>query len=139
MKKISLRSNFIYSFVLVLVAILFMGYVGDYFFDLNDDVFIKDLISGAYTGSPEACNMQLLYPLSLVVSLFYRVARGFDWYGIFLCSVQYLCVFLISMAALRKTDVHKQKLITALQRSGQQVGHDLQAPPDLAAPNGLTA
>lgn len=114
MKKISLRSNFIYSFVLVLVAILFMGYVGDYFFDLNDDVFIKDLISGAYTGSPEACNMQLLYPLSLVVSLFYRVARGLDWYGIFLCSVQYLCVFLISMEALRKTDGHRQKLITAL-------------------------
>ena len=58
MKKTNITSNFIISIVLVLITVLFMGYVGDYFFDLNDDVLMKDLLSGAYSGAPEAHNKE---------------------------------------------------------------------------------
>ena len=72
MKKTNITSNFIISIVLVLIAVLFMGYVGDYFFDLNDDVLMKDLLSGSYTGSPSAHNIQMLYPISLFISLLFN-------------------------------------------------------------------
>lgn len=114
MKKISIKSNFIYSLVLVLVVILFMGFVGDYFFDLNDDVLMKDLLSGAYTGTPEGHNIQMLYPISAVISLFYRVIRGADWYGIFLCICQYLSVFAVAYAGTKACNKSRQKLIVSL-------------------------
>ena len=114
MKKIAIKPNFIYSLVIVLTLLLVMGFVGDYFFEENDDVLIKDIISGAYTGTPEGHNMQLLYPISFIFSLFYSVIRGVDWYGFFLCAVPYLCVFLISVAGLKKLKINKQKVVTAL-------------------------
>ena len=114
MKKIAIKSNLIYSLVLVLIVILFMGNIGDYFFDANDDVLIKDIISGAYTGTPEGHNMQLLYPISFLLSLFYSVIRGFDWYGFFLCFAQYLCVFFIAVSGLKKLQINKQKVVLVL-------------------------
>lgn len=83
MKKTKNTYDFIISLLLTFVAVLFMGYIGDYFFDLNDDVLMKDMLSGAYTGAPEAHNIQMLYPISAFISMFYRVVRGFDWYGFF--------------------------------------------------------
>ena len=70
MKKTSKISNFIISLVLVLVAVIFMGFIGDCWFEANDDVLIKDLLSGAYTGTPEAYNIQMLYPISFFFSIF---------------------------------------------------------------------
>ena len=32
----------------------------DFYYDLNDDVLIKDILSGVYTGTPEGRTMQLL-------------------------------------------------------------------------------
>ena len=87
--------NFIVSAILTLAIILMAGIIGDYYFDLNDDVLMKDILSGAYTGTPAGHNIQMLYPVSAVISLFYRGIRGLDWYGIFLCFCQYFCVFIL--------------------------------------------
>lgn len=95
MKKTKANSNFIISGLMVTAFAVIMGLLYDYFFDLNDDVLMKDIISGVFTGSPEGHNIQMQYPISFVLSLFYKVFRGFDWYGLFLLLCQYLGVFLI--------------------------------------------
>lgn len=56
----------------------------DFYYDLNDDVVIKNIISGAYTGTPEGHTLQLLYPLGRLLSLLYRVVPAFPWYALFL-------------------------------------------------------
>jgi hypothetical protein len=83
---------------------LLTALIGDYYFDLNDDVFMKDILSGAYTGMPEGNNIQMLYPISVLISFFYRINRSLDWYGIFLCFLQALCVFIISCKLLEKAE-----------------------------------
>ncbi len=95
MKRAGKFINFIVPVVLTLVVMIFAGYFGDYYFDLNDDVFMKDILSGVYTGTPAGHNIQMLYPISAFIALFYRLYRALDWYGIFLCACQYLCVFII--------------------------------------------
>jgi hypothetical protein len=95
MKKARLSLNFIVSALMTLGVMFFAGGLGDYYFDLNDDVLMKDLLSGAYSGTPAGHNIQMLYPISALISLFYRVYRGLDWYGIFLCGCMYLCVFIL--------------------------------------------
>ena len=65
--------NFIWAFSLTAGMILAVGVFFDYYFDLNDDVLMKDILSGAYTGTPAGHNIQMLYPISAMISLFYRM------------------------------------------------------------------
>lgn len=81
--------------IAVLTAVLF-----DYYFDLNDDVLIKDIVAGVHTGTPSGYSIQMLYPISAFISFFYRIFRGADWYGLFLCGCQYLCIFLTARRSL---------------------------------------
>ena len=84
MKKRQISRNFITAFLITAVMALTVGLLFDFYFDLNDDVLMKDILSGAYTGTPAGHNIQMLYPVSALISLFYRLFRGADWYGIFL-------------------------------------------------------
>ncbi|MBP3737034.1 MAG: hypothetical protein J6I56_08440 [Lachnospiraceae bacterium] len=72
----------------------------DYYFDLNDDVLMKDILAGVYTGVPESRNIQMLFPVSAFVSLLYRIFRSFDWYGFFLLTCQFGSMALILGRAL---------------------------------------
>ncbi|SFP34042.1 Dolichyl-phosphate-mannose-protein mannosyltransferase [Butyrivibrio proteoclasticus] len=88
------------SAAVTFLVMLFNAIGGDYFFDLNDDVLMKDLLSGAYTGVPEGHNIQMLYPISALISVLYRISGALDWYGIFLCLLQAICVFVITYKLL---------------------------------------
>lgn len=94
--------------IMLLIAVLF-----DYYFDLNDDVFMKNILSGNYTGGPEGHNIQMLYPISALISLIYRLFRGIDVYGIFLCVCQFACVFMILVRIMSKCNSKMNKAISA--------------------------
>ncbi len=96
MERSERRFNIIVSLLVVALIMAGAAFFGDYYFDLNDDVLMKDILSGAYTGVPEPNNIQMLYPISAFISLLYRINSGPDWYGIFLCFLQYFCVFVIA-------------------------------------------
>ena len=87
---------FVYTFLLALL--LSVQY--DFYYDLNDDTMIKDIVSGAYTGRPSGYCIQMLYPLSWCVALFYRFFPTVPWYGLFLCLCQFGVVFLIAARLL---------------------------------------
>ena len=92
----------IFAILLVAVpAVLF-----DFYYDLNDDTMIKDILSGAYTGEPSAYCIQMLYPLSWCISMFYRAIPGLPWYGLFLCLCQFGVFVLV---AWRLMNVIKSK------------------------------
>ena len=45
------RENFIGALLLILVVLVFTAVRYDYYFDLNDDVLMKDILAGVYTGT----------------------------------------------------------------------------------------
>ena len=57
----------------------------DFYYDLNDDTVIKDILSGAYTGVPSGYSIQMLYPLSWLIASAYKVMPEMPWFGVFLC------------------------------------------------------
>ena len=57
-------------FLVILLTCLF-----GYHYELNDDIMIKDLLSGSYTGTPSGYCIQILYPLGVIVAFFYRIFR----------------------------------------------------------------
>lgn len=89
------HQNFIGAAVLLFILVLFTAVRYDYYFDLNDDVLMKDILAGVYTGVPEGHNIQMLWLISAFISLFYRIIRGAPWYGLFLCACHYVSLFLI--------------------------------------------
>lgn len=111
MKRKIFSVNFIASAVLTLAVVAIAAYFGDFYFDLNDDVLMKDILSGAYTGLPQGHNIQMLYPVSAFIALLYRAYRGLDWYGIFLCACQFGCVFILLSKALKVAEDKAGKVI----------------------------
>ena len=98
--------NWILPLFFVLLMLLLAGLRFDYYYDLNDDVLMKDILSGIYTGSCESRNVQMLYPLSLLLSLACSIFRTSYAYGLFLCLCQTAAFFVIvyrSMPYARKT------------------------------------
>lgn len=81
---------------LVMTAAVFAVFVigWDFYYDLNDDVLIKDVLSGVYSGSPSGYTMQLLYPLGFVLSVLYR-GLSVPVFGIFLILCQFGAVWAV--------------------------------------------
>ena len=98
--KLKLHLDSVLSFTMVAGLFLLSGLFFDFYYDLNDDVLIKDIVSGAYSGSPDAHSIQMLYPVSFIISLFYRLIPVLPWQGIFLCGCHGVCFYLIAKRSL---------------------------------------
>lgn len=106
--------NWILTGGFVAAMMLVIGILFDYYYDLNDDGLMKDILAGVYTGTPEGHNIQMLWPVSALISVFYRVARPLPWYGLFLCGCHFGCFFLILKRSLKLTSCVWKKLLTAV-------------------------
>ena len=74
------------AMALILAGILAARF--DFYYDLNDDVLIKDILSGVYSGTPDGHTMQLLYPLGALLALLYR-GLSIPVFGAFLLFCQF--------------------------------------------------
>lgn len=106
--------NTIFSLAMVVFLFLALSLRLDFYYDLNDDVLIKDIVSGAYTGTPNAHSIQMLYPLSVLISLLYRIIPVLPWQGIFLCACHGVCFFLITKRSLSFVEKEISKIILLL-------------------------
>ncbi|MCH5249254.1 MAG: hypothetical protein J1E98_04960 [Lachnospiraceae bacterium] len=84
----------------VIVSVLAMSIFYDFYYSLNDDVMMKDVMAGVYAGTPNGHNMQTLYILGAFISLCYKLAGTLPWYGLFLCLCQMGSLFLVGFRLL---------------------------------------
>jgi len=94
------QPNSILSLGMVICLFAVAGLFFDFYYDLNDDVLLKDIVSGAYSGRPDAHSIQMLYPVSLLISLLYRIIPVLPWQGMFLCGCHGVCFYLIAKRSL---------------------------------------
>ncbi len=111
---LSKNENRLIALTVTAILIIFVGWRFDYYYDLNDDVLMKDILAGAYTGTPESRNIQMLWMISAFISLLYRMGRALPWYGLFLCFSHYGCFFLIVNRSLAFCKSFWGKLAAAL-------------------------
>lgn len=121
------NENCLIALLAVIVLGVFAGIKFDYYYDLNDDVLMKDILAGAYTGTPEGHNIQMLWLVSAGISLFYKIAGSLPWYGIFLCACHFGCLFLILQRSLSFVETLCGKIFIALTETllfgGLFLGH----------------
>ena len=92
------RTSLVNILLALCIAVITWGIVAvgfDFFYDLNDDVLIKDILSGAYTGTPSGYNNQMMYPISVLIAGLYRVIPSVPWYGIMLLTGLAISVIII--------------------------------------------
>lgn len=83
----------------ILIACIFTVY-----YDMNDDVLIKDILAGVYTGSPQGRNIQMLYPLAWLISILYRLIPVVPWFGLFLTGSIFVSFWMILAQVLNRID-----------------------------------
>lgn len=82
---------------IIIVAVLFiLAYqkIG-FYYETNDDRIINEILSGAFTGSPEGHAVFLNPLISVPLSFLYRISAGIPWYGFFLVGIQAICYLLV--------------------------------------------
>lgn len=96
----------------VLVGVLFLLAVlrYDLYYELNDDMVIADILSGKYTGIPEARTNQLLYPLGWFLSFCYRLLPQAPIYPLFLSAAIGVSLWMIYFSSLSLFAEKKSKL-----------------------------
>lgn len=95
-EKLKQNENKIWALGFSLLFCLLLSIRFDFYYDLNDDVLMKDILAGVYTGTPEGHNIQMLFPVSWFISCLYRLVGTLPWYGFFLCGCQLLCIYLLT-------------------------------------------
>lgn len=90
-KRIRKHENCILAVIFTIANMILMGICFDFYYDLNDDTMMHDIMAGVYSGTPDGHNMQTLYPLGALIALCYRVCGSVPWYGLFLCLCQFGC------------------------------------------------
>ncbi len=96
---------------LLFLLLLFISYAILLFYikpvdAINDDWGMYSILSGAYTGTPDAHVMFFLYPLSWALSRLYSLWSFVPWYGLFQHAVQILCLFTVYRRILRIRQRH---------------------------------
>ncbi|MFI3213114.1 MAG: hypothetical protein R3Y24_07205 [Eubacteriales bacterium] len=94
------------AMVMIVASVCF-----DFYYDLNDDVLIKDILAGVHTGNPEGHVIQMLYPIGLFISLFYQIVPSLPWFGYFLCGAHLLCFYLIGIRLVSFTERISYKIM----------------------------
>ena len=121
--KIRFVNSKIIDILIALGGVLAVSFVltsfWDFYYDINDDMMIKDIVSGRYTGTPDGHNIQMLYPIGLIISFFYRIAPQFPWYAYFLCLLMALCFFLIWKRLVSVTHKFWKKILFLLEQKMQ--------------------
>ena len=93
--------NCIIAALTITVNCVLLSFCFDFYYDLNDDVMMKNIMAGVYTGTPDGHNMQTLYILGAFISLCYKLYRPFAWYGLFLLICQMGSLYLIGVRLLK--------------------------------------
>lgn len=76
------KSLFVVIFLMIAAVSLLLSLKVPFIYTVNDDLFMKNILSGAYLGRPDAHVVYMEYPLCAVLMVLYRISAKIPWYGI---------------------------------------------------------
>lgn len=99
------------SLALLITAVYFLAvwkWIG-FSYAINDDVNMRDIVSGAYTGTPDGHLIFMLYPLGFALKSLYQLWPGIEWYGIMMVGCHALAMWVMLSAILLYYDRKKNR------------------------------
>lgn len=102
------------SVTLTLLTLLFVFFKWGFYFSSNDDIMLHNLMSGVYTGTPEAHLIYIMYPLGLLFKGLYTAAPCGEWFEAYILFCDGACVFLIIFNACKAVTGKTGKIVTEI-------------------------
>lgn len=106
--KVKLMNAIVASVITLIISVICMLCFGICF--NSDDVAFKNILSGAYTGKPEAHVYFIMYPLAWIIKELYVLFPQINVYYIFLLGGYIIALFLITFRILEKGKNAYEKL-----------------------------
>ena len=75
------------------------------YYSMNDDVMMKSILSGAYTGTPDGHTVYMKYPLSGIISLLYRMTGKVSWFDIVMVGCFWLSIVSVVLRIVKSRRV----------------------------------
>lgn len=113
-KALEFAGCMILSAVLFFIIYKFIPIV----YSTNDDRMIAEIVSGQFTGKPEAYGIQMTYGFTWFLSVLYKIAGSFNWYGIALIGAQIVSFGAILYRLQSFTEKWFQKIVMVLLAVG---------------------
>lgn len=85
--------------VFTVLAALVITWQYTYLCDANDDVLLRNIVSGAFSGTPDGHTVYIMYPLGWILKSCYVMAPQVAWYDGFMIGLHYVCWFLLAVRA----------------------------------------
>lgn len=109
-KKCSIRSSLFISFFMSAVCYIIIYKCFPMVYAINDDVAMRDIASGAFSGEPDAHLIFIKYVLGILLSGMYRIFPGYDWYGFLMTGLIGLCLGILLYRGLSDIVSRKKKI-----------------------------
>lgn len=90
----------VWAIIATLVTIVAMFIYSPVFY-LNDDITMRSILSGAYTGVPNGHAVYMKYPLTGILAVLYKVLHFIPWFDILLVGSIWGCMLLLIYYAER--------------------------------------
>ena len=91
-KNIDLLIAYICS--ILFFTILIVKYGISYY--VNDDIAIRSILSGEYTGSPSTYAIFAVFPYTTIITLLYKITNTIDWYGLSqIVLIMFFCTYTV--------------------------------------------
>lgn len=93
----------------VFLVLLAAGLLFPMTYYLNDDVTMRSILSGSYTGVPDGHAVYMKYPLTGLIVLLYRIKREIPWFDLVLAGCYFVAVTLVLCGTYRLLDQNTKK------------------------------
>ncbi len=115
----------VFAFLMTLVACVGISVVFGYCFRSNDDAMLRNIVSGNYTGMPDAHLIYIMYPLSILWKGLYTAFPTVAWYDLFMVGMHYLCWYMLLFRLGQQFVTKRGKALTIVLGLGALVIIDL--------------
>lgn len=110
-KKTRRDNNKVVRYILILLMLffysLFIVLRFNPVFPRIDDIKMRWIISGAYTGEGSSYALFIKYPLAYIIMLLYKWIPNIPWYGGIFIVIHVFCLFVIISRVLRMFSISK--------------------------------
>lgn len=100
------------SVLVVFLLFCFFRHLAPFVYQTNDDLFLRMIVSGEISGTPESHLFYISYPVGLLLAGLYHLLPHFPWYGLLLCFTVAFSMIVILYSLLRPERKLSSRLLT---------------------------
>ncbi len=104
----------ILSVLVVFLLFCYFRRLSPFIYQTNDDLFLKMIVSGEMTGTPDSRMFYISYPAGVLLSILYKLFPQAPWYGLFFCLTIGMTMSIVLYSLLKAEKSLPVRLLTVL-------------------------